>query len=72
METCYEYLGCDKEDCIMHGRKDNKRCWEVDETLCCNPVALLAREKLGGKKEDSCARSACVYYTAAKGGGIVQ
>ena len=69
METCYEFLKCDKEDCIMHGRKDNKRCWEVEETLCDSPVVLIAREKLGGKKEESC--SFCLYYKAVKHSGIV-
>ena len=32
MEPCYEYLGCDKKDCIMHGRKKTKLCWEVEGT----------------------------------------
>ena len=69
METCYEYLGCDKVDCVMHGRKDDKRCWEVEETLCNNPGVLLARETLGGSKEESCAHAGCIYYKAAKGRG---
>ena len=72
MEACYEYLGCDMQDCIMHGRKDNKRCWEVEGTLCNHPGIQIIREKLAGKnKEDACARSACIYYKAAKDSGIV-
>ncbi len=72
MEACYEYLGCDKQDCIMHGRKDNENCWEVEGTLCNHPGIQAVREKLAGKKkEDACARSACIYYQAKKYGGII-
>ncbi len=72
MEACYEYLGCDKTDCIMHGRKDTNRCWETEETLCNHPGIQIVREKLVGKtKEYACARSGCIYYKAAKDRGIV-
>ena len=67
MEACYEYLGCGKQDCIMFGRKDNKRCWEVEGTLCNYEGIQIVREKLVGKtKEEACALSNCIYYEAAK------
>lgn len=66
MEPCYEFLGCNKVDCIMHGREDDTACWEVEGTLCSNSAILLARETLDGKKEDICAHCGCIYYTAAK------
>jgi two-component system, sensor histidine kinase and response regulator len=66
-EKCYEYLGCDKQDCIMHGRKDDIRCWELDGTLCNYRGIQVVRAELNGKrKEDSCARSGCIYYEATK------
>jgi len=69
MEACYEYLGCDKQDCVMHGRKDGKRCWEVEETLCNHAGIELWKERLAGeKKEVACARSSCIYYRAAQSG----
>ncbi len=70
MEACYEYLGCNKEECIMHRRKDNKPCWEVEGTLCNHQGIQLMRDKLDGKKEDACIRSGCIYYKAAKDRGI--
>jgi hypothetical protein len=67
MEACYEYLGCDKQDCVCHGRKDDIRCWELDGTLCNHDGIQVMRGRLHGKKkEDSCDRSGCVYYKAAK------
>ena len=67
MEACYEYLGCDKQGCIMHGRKDNKRCWEVEGTLCSYHGIQIVREDHAGKeKEVACARSYCIYYEAVK------
>ncbi len=71
MESCYEYLGCDMKDCIMHGRKDTKRCWEVEGTLCNHPGIQIVRDNLAGKKEDACNHSVCIYYKAAKNRGIV-
>ena len=70
MEACYEYLGCDADDCPMHGRKDNKHCWEVEGTLCNHHGIQLVREELAGRKEDACAGSGCIYYKAAKNRGI--
>lgn len=70
MDACWEYLGCDKQDCIMHGRKDNRRCWEVEETLCNYPEMQDFRDEIDGKKEDACARSGCIYFKAAKDSGI--
>ncbi len=66
MEKCYEYLGCSKVDCIMHRRKDNKYCWEVEETLCNSHSIEIARKKVRGKKADACFRSGCIYFNAAK------
>jgi len=71
MEPCYEYLGCDKKDCIMHGRKDTNRCWKVEGTLCNHPGIQIVMEKLAGKKEDACNRSGSIYYKAAKDRDIV-
>lgn len=67
METCHEYLGCNNRDCKMYGRKDNKRCWEVEGTLCNHHGIEIAMEKLTGKKkEEACALASCIYYKAAK------
>lgn len=68
---CYEYLGCDERECIMHGRNDDKHCWDVDGTLCNHRVIQLIREKFAEKKEDACARSQCLYYNTAKDRDIV-
>jgi len=55
MEKCYEYLGCDKHDCIMYGKSDTK-CWEVEGTLCNHPgIELMKKAKI-----DKCAY--CIYY----------
>jgi len=70
METCYEYLGCGNKDCIMFQRKDNRPCWEIEDTLCNHKGIQIMREKLAGIKEVACARSCCVYYKAAKCQGI--
>ena len=45
MEPCYEYLGCEKKDCIMHGRKDTNSCWEVEGTLCNHPGIQIERNR---------------------------
>ena len=67
MEECFEYLGCLKKDCIMHGRKDKKRCWEVEGTLCNHAGILIMREKMVGQpKENICAASRCIYYAVSK------
>jgi hypothetical protein len=71
MEKCYEYLGCRKYDCIMHGRKDNKPCWEVEGGLCNTHGIEIMRKKNHGKKADVCFRSGCIYFKAAKNNGIV-
>ena len=67
MEACYEHLGYDETDCIMHGGKDTKRCWEIEGTLCNYHGIQIVRDKLAGEKEDSCVRCACIYYKAARG-----
>ena len=66
MEACFKYLGCDKKDCVMHGQKDSRNCWEVTETLCNHKGIQFAREEFAGTKEDACAMSGCIYYKAAK------
>ncbi len=71
MEKCYEYLGCIMQGCIMYGREDNERCWEVEGTLCSHPAIQLIRDKLEGKKENVCDRSGCIYYRAAQDRGLV-
>ena len=67
MEQCYEYLGCQKEDCIMRQRLDNKQCWEVEGTLC-SAHAIEIMQKHRGKKIDVCID--CIYYKAVKCGDI--
>ena len=71
MEQCYEYLGCDKKDCIMYGQEGTDHCWEVEETLCNNPAIQIMLDKLAGKKEDACHRSGCIWYKAARDRGIL-
>lgn len=71
MEACHDYLGCKAYDCIMFGRKDNKRCWEVEVTSCNHHGIQLVREKLAGTKVDACIHSGCIYYKAAKDRGIL-
>ncbi len=66
MEVCYEYLGCSKTDCIMHGRKDGVPCWEVENTLCNHHGIELVRRKTEGRKEDACRRAGCIYYKVAR------
>ena len=71
MEPCYEYLGCDEKDCIMHRRKEANRCWEIEETLCNHLGIQIMRKILEGKKEDVCNDSGCIYYKVAKYRNIV-
>ena len=66
MEACFEYLGCDKRDCIQHGRRDNKRCREVDGTLCNHQGIDAIQRKTDGPKEMACVRAGCIYHKAAK------
>jgi hypothetical protein len=67
MEACYEYLGCDKQECPAYVKKENMRCWEVAGTLCNHPgIELVRKRSSNGNKEDSCIRSGCIYYTAVK------
>ena len=61
MEKCYEYLGCDKYDCVMHGSSDDIECWEVEGTLC-NHQGL---ELIKNIDKEKCAY--CIYYEASKG-----
>ncbi len=66
MEACYEYLGCDKKDCVMFHRGADARCWEIEGTLCNHHGIEIARKKLGTRKQDACVRSGCIYYELAK------
>ena len=66
MEPCYEYLGCGQKDCIMYGRKDTERCWEVEGTLCNHHDIQIFWDNVSSKKEDACNRSGCIYYKAIK------
>ena len=67
MEPCYEYLGCDRLACIMHGQEGGRRCWEVEGTLSNHGGIERVRNMLEGKKEDACIQVGCLYYKAAKG-----
>ncbi len=66
MEKCWEYLGCKQRDCILHGKKTDKPCWEIEGTLCNHHGIKLMRNKLHGTKESICARSGCIYYKSQK------
>lgn len=70
MEACYEYLGCCQTGCIMYGRKHNRRCWEVEGTLCNHQGIQIVRAEFS-KKVDACAHSSCIYYKAAKERGLL-
>lgn len=60
MERCYEYLGCNQTDCVMYGRDDDVKCWEMEGTLCNHPgFELIAKTN-----KDKC--TYCIYYKAVK------
>lgn len=66
MERCYDYLGCDKDNCVMRGLND-KPCWEVEGTLCNHLGIQIVRGGITvSKKEESCVLCGCLYYKAAK------
>jgi len=71
MEKCYEYLGCRKYNCIRHGIKDNRQCWEVEGTMCNSHSFELIRKRINGPKKEACLRSSCIYFKAAKSRGFV-
>ncbi len=60
MEKCYEYLGCDKHDCIMRDREDEVNCWEMEGTQCHHPGMKLMLEYT----KDKC--QFCIYRRFAK------
>jgi hypothetical protein len=62
MEKCYEYLGCNKTDCVMFETAD-RNCWEVEGTLCHQPAVETLRKAKCGNKAVACAL--CIYYKAA-------
>lgn len=66
MESCWEYLGCGKTTCVMHGRKD-LHCWEVEGTLCNNHAIEILMARQHATKADACAHAKCLYYEAAHG-----
>lgn len=47
METCYEYFGCNKTDCVMFTKdKGIINCWDFKDTLCNHPyIVTLIEEK---------------------------
>lgn len=66
MEECYKYLGCQENDCIMFKTKEKVYCWEIDGTLCNHKGIELIRKKLKKTKVDTCIKSACIYFKAAR------
>lgn len=64
MEACYEYLGCDKKDCVMYGRTDTIRCWGMPDTLCNHLGIEIMQSRVDGDKEEACSRCGCIYYKA--------
>ena len=71
METCYEYLGCQKHDCVMFQMKDKTPCWKVDGTLCNHLGIEAVKDEIEGDKEKVCEISGCIYYQNAKLRGLV-
>jgi hypothetical protein len=65
MEPCWEFMACERHDCIKFGRTD-KRCWDVEGTLCSHHTIQLRSAKAGEKHEFACSRANCLYCEAAK------
>jgi len=60
METCYEFLDCDKIDCIKR-TIDDLQCWEIEDTSCHAHSNLSVQlQALVKNKVDAC--SSCNYY----------
>lgn len=66
MEGCFEYLGCNKRDCIMNTAGITTPCWQVESTDCNHSGIAHARRIMGGNKEAACAMSGCIYYKMRK------
>jgi hypothetical protein len=62
MESCHEYLGCHKTDCVMFQEPD-KHCWEIEGTLCHSREFEIVRSENAGQKINACA--VCIYHQAA-------
>jgi hypothetical protein len=62
VEKCYEYFGCNMEDCKMFKLDDDRFCWEVEGTLCSSHgiEVLQSHSKI---KLDTCMH--CLYYKNA-------
>lgn len=56
IERCYEYLGCNKRKCVMHGYQNKTACWEAEGTLCNHP----GMELINKMSKDKC--KYCIYY----------
>jgi hypothetical protein len=67
METCYDYLGCEKTNCVMYGKTDGMPCWEVEGTVCNSLGFKLMKDEMEGEtiKEYLCHISGCIYYKFA-------
>jgi len=51
----------------MRKEKDNKKCWEVESTLCNHPGVELLRANSSGSKKEACIRLGCIYYKTSQG-----
>ena len=55
MESCYEYFDCQKKSCVMYGRKNDKPCWETENTECFfPPLVPLIKEVNHKERCDYC------------------
>ncbi len=61
MEKCYEYLGCEENECIMKSQDDDRQCWEVKDTLSNTHAIALSKHKCTSK-EEACSKVGCLYY----------
>jgi len=60
MEKCYDFLDCDKLDCIRR-ETDELQCWEIDGTLCYDHSEFFIQLRaLVNSKVDACRE--CNYY----------
>ena len=60
MEKCYEFLFCEKTDCIRRGIED-RQCWEIEGTACYEHGGIFENYlALTEQKIEACKR--CAYY----------
>jgi hypothetical protein len=65
MESCHDYLGCNRHDCVMQHTASTLPCWRVAGTRCNHHGIDIARHRYGEDKETACRLAACIYYRVA-------